>query len=121
MSLLTQAYLLERYGPRLSLDDLVETLDVAKNTIYNQRAQKAFPVKTYIEGNKVYADYDDCVAAQRNGTSYTPCYGADGDAVLNGFGDQFLDFHAGGWAVILIAMAVAFTCFVHLSVRASVL
>ncbi len=44
MSLLTQAFLLEKYGPRLSLDALAEVLGSSKNTLYNQISQSTCPV-----------------------------------------------------------------------------
>lgn len=59
MSLLTQAYLLEKYGPRLSLDDLAEVLGSTKNTLYNQRSQGTCPIKTYSDGGKVWAAMED--------------------------------------------------------------
>lgn len=59
MSLLSQAIIAERYGLRLSLDQLAEALGVAKNTIYNQVSAGTFPVPTYVEGKKRYADYRD--------------------------------------------------------------
>ena len=58
-SLLTQAYLLEKYGPRLTLDQIAEVLCMAKNTIYNQVAQGTFPVPSYVEGTKRFADFRD--------------------------------------------------------------
>lgn len=59
MSLLTQAYLLEHYGPRLNLDQLAAVLGISKNTIYNQVSAQTFPVPTYVDGNKRFADYRD--------------------------------------------------------------
>lgn len=62
MSLLTQAYLLERYGPRLTLEQLAEVLHMAKSTIYNQVSAGTFPVPTYLDGNKRFADYQHLAA-----------------------------------------------------------
>lgn len=59
MSLLSQAIIAERYGLRLSLDQLAEALDMSKNTIYNQVSAGTFPVPTYVDGKKRYADYRD--------------------------------------------------------------
>lgn len=59
MSLLSQAYILERYGLRLGVEQLAECLGVAKNTIYNQISAGNFAVKTYVDGGKRYADYRD--------------------------------------------------------------
>ncbi len=59
MSLLTQAYFLERYGPRLSAEQLADVLGVTKPTLYNQISAGTCPVKTYLEGGKRFADYRD--------------------------------------------------------------
>lgn len=59
MSLLTQAYLLERYGPRLSIDQLAQVLGMAKGTIYNQISAETFPVPTYVDAKQRWADYRD--------------------------------------------------------------
>jgi predicted DNA-binding transcriptional regulator AlpA len=62
MSLLTQAILAEKYGLRLSVEQLSEVLQVAKGTIYNQLSAGTFPVPTFLEGNKRFADYRDVAA-----------------------------------------------------------
>lgn len=59
MSLLSQAYLLEHYGLRLGVDQLAQALGMAKASIYNQISAGTFPVKTYIDGGKRYADFRD--------------------------------------------------------------
>lgn len=59
MSLLTQAYLLEKYGPRLSLDALAEVLGGSKNTLYNQISQGTCPIPTYVDGGKRWASVED--------------------------------------------------------------
>ena len=59
MSLLTQVFLMEKYGPRLSLDDLAEVLGSSKNTLYNQISQGTCPVLTYIDGGKRWAAVED--------------------------------------------------------------
>ena len=58
-SLLTQAYLLESYGPRLTVEQLASVLHMARNTVYNQVASGTFAVSTYVDGNKRFADYRD--------------------------------------------------------------
>lgn len=58
MSILLQAMLFEKYGPRLDLDDLADALSISKSTIYNQMSAGAFPVKTYLDGKR-YADVRD--------------------------------------------------------------
>lgn len=59
MSLLTQAYLLEKYGPRLTVAQLAEVVGSAEQTIYNKCAKGTFPVLTYVDGGKRFADYRD--------------------------------------------------------------
>lgn len=62
MSLFTQAIVADKYGMRLPMDQLAEALCIAKQTIYNQIAKGDFPVKTYLDGSKRYADYRDVAA-----------------------------------------------------------
>ena len=57
MSLLHEAIIVEKYGLRLSIEQLSDALGIAKNTIYNQIAQGTFKVKTYVDGGKRFADY----------------------------------------------------------------
>jgi hypothetical protein len=62
MSIITQAFVAETYGLRLSVEKLAKVLDIAPNTIYNQVAKKTFPVKTYLDGGQRWADYRDVAA-----------------------------------------------------------
>lgn len=59
MSLMTQAWLLDKYGPRLNVDQMAEVLGIAKATVNNQIYEGAFPVATYRDANKRWADYRD--------------------------------------------------------------
>lgn len=59
MSLLHEAIIVEKYGLRLSVEQLSDALGIAKTTIYNQIAQGTFKVKTYVDGGKRFADYRD--------------------------------------------------------------
>lgn len=59
MSLFYQAYLLDKYGGRLDIDNLAEELHLAKSTIYNQVAAGTFPIPTYLDGGKRFADFRD--------------------------------------------------------------
>lgn len=59
MSLLTQAYLLEKYGPRLNVEQMAEVMGIAPATIYNQISAGKFPIKTYVEGKNRLADIRD--------------------------------------------------------------
>lgn len=57
MSLLTQAYLLEKYGPRLNVAQLSNLLDITEGTVRNQISAGSFPIKTYSEGGRRFASY----------------------------------------------------------------
>jgi len=59
MNFLLFAYLLEKHGPRLTMDQLAAELGLARNTVYNQVAAGSFPVATYVEGGKRWADARD--------------------------------------------------------------
>jgi predicted site-specific integrase-resolvase len=59
MSLLTQAFLLEKYGPRLNVDQMAEVLQMARQTINNQMSDGSFPVPTYRANGRSFADYRD--------------------------------------------------------------
>jgi hypothetical protein len=59
MSMMLQAMLFERYGPRLTVEQLGQALDLARNTIYNQVAAGTFAVPTYVDGGKRFADVRD--------------------------------------------------------------
>lgn len=57
MSLITQAFVVERYGLRLSVDQLAEVLGLTKGAVYNQISAGTLPVKTYLDSGKRWADY----------------------------------------------------------------
>lgn len=59
---LTQAYLLEHYGPRLGVKQLAKVLDLAETTIYNQASSGTLVVPTYMDGKKRFADTADVAA-----------------------------------------------------------
>jgi hypothetical protein len=59
MSLLTQAYLLERYGPRLTVEQLAEALHIGKSTIHTQVGKGTFEIPTYLDRNTRFADVRD--------------------------------------------------------------
>lgn len=59
MSLLHEAIIAEKYGLRLTVDQMADALGLARNTIYNQIAQGTFRVRTYVDGGKRFADYRD--------------------------------------------------------------
>ena len=58
-SLLSQAILAERYGLRLNMEQLGEVLGMAKTSIYNAVSAGTFPVPTYMDGGKRWADFRD--------------------------------------------------------------
>lgn len=62
MSLMTEAMIFERYGPRLNAEKLAEVLGITKAALYNQISAGTFPVKTYLDSGKRYADYRDLAA-----------------------------------------------------------
>lgn len=57
MSMITQAFIVEKYGLRLNLEQLAVVLGVSKGALYNQISAGTCPVKTYLDGNKRWADY----------------------------------------------------------------
>lgn len=64
---MTQAFIFERYGPRLNTEQLAELLGITKPALYNQISAGTCPVPTYLDGGKRWADYraaaqhlDDC-------------------------------------------------------------
>lgn len=62
MSLLTQVIVAEKYGLRLDVEQLGELLGIAPKTIYNRVSAGDFPVKTYVDGGKRWADHRDVAA-----------------------------------------------------------
>jgi hypothetical protein len=59
MSFMTQAWLLEKYGPRLNVEQLGQVLGLAAGTIYNQIGKGSFAIPTYVDGKARFADYRD--------------------------------------------------------------
>ena len=59
MSLLTQAIIADKYGLRLTVEQLAEAMQIAKQTIYNNIAKGTFPIPTYVEGGKRFSAYQD--------------------------------------------------------------
>lgn len=75
MSLFTQALVAEKYGVRVGVEDLSKLLGISKGTAYNQLSAGSFPIKTYIDGGKRYADYRD-IAEHIDKCRETATYGA---------------------------------------------
>lgn len=62
MSLLTQVVVAEKYGLRLGIEQLAEVLGMSKGGVYNQLSAGTFPVPTYIDAGKRWADFRDVAA-----------------------------------------------------------
>jgi hypothetical protein len=62
MSLLHEAIVAEKYGLRLTVEQIGEALCLAPQTIHNRIAKGEFKVPTYVDGKKRYADYRDVAA-----------------------------------------------------------
>lgn len=62
MSLLTQAYLLEKYGPRLNAEQLAQVLQITVVALHTQRSKGTLGVRTYSAGGRIWADYRDVAA-----------------------------------------------------------
>lgn len=58
MTLMTRAYLLDKYGMRLSMEELAEVMDLKPGTVYNMLAKGELKIRTYKEGIRRYAPYD---------------------------------------------------------------
>jgi hypothetical protein len=56
-SLVTQMIIAERYGLRLGIEQLADVLKLAAGTVRNQIQAETFPVHTYLDGGKRWADY----------------------------------------------------------------
>ncbi len=62
-SLFAQLVLAEKYGGmRLTMDQLAEALGMARGSVYNQISAGTFPVPTYVEAGKRWADVRDVAA-----------------------------------------------------------
>jgi len=61
-SLITQMLVAERYGPRLNIEQLAGALGLSKGAVYNQISAATFPISTYLDGGKRWADFRDVAA-----------------------------------------------------------
>lgn len=62
-SLVTQMIIAEKYGVRLSIEQLAEVLGLkTKAAVYNQISNGTFPISTYVDAGKRWADYRDVAA-----------------------------------------------------------
>lgn len=62
MSLITQAFIVEKYGIRLGTEQLADVLGISKAALYNQISAGTCPVPTYVDGAKRWADHRDVAA-----------------------------------------------------------
>lgn len=62
MSMLTTAYLLDKYGALLTVDNLAAEFHAAPKTIHNQISAGRFPIPTTIEQGKRVASASDVAA-----------------------------------------------------------
>ena len=58
MTLLTRAALLDKYGFRLTMEQLGEVLGLSPGHIQNLMSSGQFPVRTYRDGQRRYASYE---------------------------------------------------------------
>ena len=61
-SIVTQMIVAERYGVRLSIEQLSSVLGISKGTIYNQLGAETFAIPTYLDNGKRFADFRDVAA-----------------------------------------------------------
>jgi predicted DNA-binding transcriptional regulator AlpA len=62
MSLITQAFIAEKYGMRIGVKDLAKLLGISEGATYNQLSAGTFPITTYLDAGKRWADYRDVAA-----------------------------------------------------------
>ena len=54
-----EVYLLQRYGPRLTMPVVAEVLQVSRWTVQRAISANTFQIATYIDNGARYADYRD--------------------------------------------------------------
>ena len=62
MSLLTQAFLLEKYGPSLNMEQLGPLLGIKGQTVSNKASAGTLGIPTVLRDGKRWADYRDVAA-----------------------------------------------------------
>jgi hypothetical protein len=58
MKLTTRSMIVDKYGMRVTMDQLAEILDVTPHTIYNLIGTNELPIRTYKEGKRRFASYE---------------------------------------------------------------
>lgn len=59
MSMVMQFYFLEKYGPRLTIDQIAEVMRIHPGTVHNRISAGTLGIRTYIDGGKRFADPAD--------------------------------------------------------------
>ena len=59
MSMLTTLLLFEKYGPRMSLEQVGDALGFATGTLYQRLAHGKLDLPTYVDGKQRFADTRD--------------------------------------------------------------
>ena len=59
MSLITTLFLLEQYGPRLSMEQLAKVLGLAATTLHARIGRGELDIPTYLDGKLRWADTRD--------------------------------------------------------------
>lgn len=61
-SLVSMMCVFERYGARLDTDQLSHVLGQARGSVLNQISAGTFPIPTYLDGRRRFADFRDVAA-----------------------------------------------------------
>lgn len=56
--LTTRAMIVDRYGLRLSVDQIAEILSISPGHAYNMLSSGELPIRTYKEGKRRFASYE---------------------------------------------------------------
>lgn len=56
--LITRAMIVDRFGMRLSMDQVAEILAISPSSVYNMISLGEFPIRTYKEGARRFASYE---------------------------------------------------------------
>lgn len=59
MSLISTLYLMDRYGPRMKMEQLAEVLGLTPHTLLQRIARADLGIATYVDGKMRYADTRD--------------------------------------------------------------
>lgn len=58
MKLATRAMIADKYGMRVTMDQLAKILDVTPHTVYHLIGTGELPIRTYKEGKRRFASYE---------------------------------------------------------------